>query len=186
MTSLASLVLPILLSAVAIFVVSSIIHMMTPWHKGDYATLPNEAGVLDALRPFAIPPGDYMAPRPASMDDFKSPAFLEKRKRGPVLVMTIMPNGPVSMGGQLFAWFAYLIAVSAFAACIAASALTPSAPRGAIFHYVALSAFAGYAMALWQMSIWYRRSWMTTLKSTIDGLIYSCITGAIFIWLWPR
>jgi hypothetical protein len=25
-------------------------------------------------------------------------------------------------------------------------------------------------LALWQQTIWYNRSWVTTLKSTIDGL----------------
>ena len=186
MTSLVSLVLPILLSAVAIFIVSSIIHMLMPWHKGDYNKIPGEPAVLAALRGFAIPPGDYMAPKPSSMDDLKSPEFLEKRMRGPVLVMTVMPNGPVSMGGQLFGWFLYLIVVSAFAACIAGSALDATAPSADIFHYVALCAFAGYALALWQMSIWYKRAWLTTVKANVDALIYACITGGIFIWLWPR
>ena len=35
MSSLASLWLPTLVSAVLVFVVSSIIHMVLPWHKSD-------------------------------------------------------------------------------------------------------------------------------------------------------
>jgi len=38
---------------------------------------------------------------------------------------------------------------------------------------------------LWQMSIWYRRSWSTTLKATLDGVIYGLLTGGAFGWLWP-
>ena len=49
-----------------------------------------------------------------------------------------------------------------------------------------VTAFVGYALALWQMSIWYRRSWGTTLRSTIDGLIYALLTAGVFGWLWPR
>ena len=58
MTALHSLWLPILLSSVIVFVVSSIIHMALPWHNSDYPKVPNEDKVMDALRPFAIPPGD--------------------------------------------------------------------------------------------------------------------------------
>jgi len=66
MTDLISLWLPILLSAVVVFIVSSIIHMLMPWHKNDYAQIPNEDKIMDALRPFNIPPGDYMMPRASS------------------------------------------------------------------------------------------------------------------------
>ena len=66
MTALPALWLPILLSSVIVFVVSSVIHMALPWHKSDYPPIPNEDKVMDALRPFAIPPGDYMVPRPTT------------------------------------------------------------------------------------------------------------------------
>ncbi|MFQ5717948.1 MAG: hypothetical protein ACE5IK_00225 [Acidobacteriota bacterium] len=42
MIALTSLVLPILLSAVLVFVVSSIIHMVLPYHRGDFSQLPAE------------------------------------------------------------------------------------------------------------------------------------------------
>jgi hypothetical protein len=44
----------------------------------------------------------------------------------------------------------------------------------------------GYTLALWPMSIWYRRAWTITIKSTIDGLIYALLTAGTFGWLWPR
>ena len=44
----------------------------------------------------------------------------------------------------------------------------------------------GYAIALWQASIWMGRSWSTTLKGTFDGLIYALLTAGTFGWLWPR
>ena len=41
MVSLAALWLPILLSAVIVFIASSIVHMAMPWHKNDYPRIPN-------------------------------------------------------------------------------------------------------------------------------------------------
>src|SRR2546423_15617829 len=101
MTPLLSLLLPILLSAVLVFLASSVIHMASPWHRSDYPKMPNEEQVLAALRPYAIPPGDYMTPRPSSREELRSPEFAEKVKQGPVMVLTVMPSGPMSMGRNL-------------------------------------------------------------------------------------
>lgn len=186
MTELSALWLPILLSAVAVFVVSSIIHTATPWHKGDYPKVPNEDQVMDALRPFAIPPGDYMFPRASSSQEMRSPEFLERIKRGPVVIMTVFPAGGSGMGRSLFLWFLYAVVVGVFAACIAGRALPPGAEYRVVFRFVGTTAFVGYSLALWQMSIWYRRAWGTTIRATIDGLLYAALTAGIFGWLWPR
>jgi hypothetical protein len=184
-TSLAALWLPILLSAVLVFVVSSLIHMMTPWHRSDYPKLANEDRVMDALRPFAIPHGDYMVPRPSSPEEMRSPAFAEKIKKGPVIMMTVMP-GSLAMGKQLTGWFIYAVVVGFFAAYVASRALPVGSPYLQVFRFVGATAFIGYALALWQMSIWYRRAWLTTIKATVDGLIYALLTAGTFGWLWPR
>lgn len=185
MTGLEMLWLPILLSSVLVFVASSVIHMLTPWHKGDYPRLPNEGKVLDALRPLAIPPGDYMMPMASSTKEMASPEFNEKLKQGPVVVMTVLPSGPTPMGRNLALWFAYSLVVSLFAAYIAGRALPPDAHYLQIFRFAGATAFLGYTLALWQMSIWYGRSWRITLKSTVDGLVYALLTAGVFGWLWP-
>ena len=186
MTGLSVLWLPILLSAVIVFVASSLIHMATPWHKSDYPQVPNEDRVMDALRPLAIPPGDYMIPRPASREEMRSPQFAEKFKRGPVVVLTVMPPGPMTMGKSLVLWFVYCAVVGVFAAYVAGRALQPGAPYLQVFRFAGATAFIGYSLALWQMSIWYRRAWSTTVKTTVDGLIYALLTAGTFGWLWPR
>jgi|SRR5689334_20465537 len=186
MTALSSLWLPILLSAVAVFVASSVLHMLTPWHKTDFQKLPNEERTREGLRALAIPPGDYMTPCPSSPEEMKSPEFAEKMKQGPRMVMTVMPTGPVSMGRPLGMWFAYCAVISLFAAYVAATALPRGAPYMQVFHLVSVAAFMGYSLALWPMSIWYQRSWATTIKSTIDGLIYGLLTAGVFGWLWAR
>jgi hypothetical protein len=141
---------------------------------------------MDALRPLAIPPGDYMIPRPSSSQEMRSPEFVEKMKKGPVVVLTVMPNGPVSMGRNLVLWFLYATVVGVFAAYVAGRALPPGAEYLSVFRFAGTTAFVGYALALWQMSIWYRRSWSTTIKAMVDGLIYALLTAGTFGWLWPR
>ncbi|MBA4407496.1 hypothetical protein C0389_09495 [bacterium] len=185
MVGLTSLWLPILLSAVVVFIVSSIIHMLLPWHKSDYKKIPDEAKVLDALRPFNIPTGDYMAPQASSMGDMKSSEFAGKIKKGPVLILTVRPNEMWKMGPTLGLWFLYSVVVGFFAAYIAGRALPEGAHYLQVFRFVGASAFMGYTFALWQFSIWYGRSWSTTIKSTIDGLLYALFTAGVFGWLWP-
>lgn len=186
MTELYALWLPILLSPVIVFVASSVIHMALPWHKSDYPKVPNEDKVMDALRPLAIPPGDYMMPRPSSTQEMRSPEFAEKIKKGPVMVLTVMPSTPISMGKNLVLWFLYSAVVGVFAAYVAGRALPAGAAYLQVFRFAGVTAFVGYSVALWQMSIWYGRSWKTTFKATVDGLIYALLTAGTFGWLWPR
>ena len=186
MVGLTQLLLPILVSAVFVFIASSVIHMFLGWHKSDYLAVPNQDRAMETMRPLAIPPGDYMLPRPASMAEMKTPEFAEKMKRGPVVMMTVMPGGSTAMGKQLTSWFVYCAVVSLFAAYITSRALPAAAVYLQVFRFAGATAFMGYSLALWQMSIWYRRAWGTTIRSTVDGLIYALITGATFGWLWPR
>jgi hypothetical protein len=186
MVGLGQLWLPIVLSAVIVFVLSSIIHMMLPWHKGDYRQVPDEDRFMDATRPFNLPPGDYMLPRPNSMADMKSEAFQQKMQRGPKYVITVMPNGMGSMGSRLVQWFIYSLVIGVFAGYVTGHALGAGANYLQVFRYVGATTFLAYGMALWQYSIWYKRSWMTTLKSNVDALIYACFTAGTFGWLWPK
>jgi len=186
MVGLQALWLPILLSSIIVFVVSSIIHMLLPWHKSDYARVPNEDKLMDALRPLAIPPGDYMVPRPSGMQEMRSPEFAAKIQKGPVLTLTVMPNGPMPMGKSLALWFLYSLVVGLFAAYVAGRALPAGAEYLRVFQFTGATAFIAYSVALWQMSIWYRRGWGITIKATVDGLIYALLTAGTFGWLWPR
>lgn len=186
MTGIVALWLPIVLSAVIVFVASSIIHMLPLWHRSDYPQVPNQDAVRDALRPLAIPPGDYMVPRAYTAKEMREPAFQKKVEEGPVLVMTVLPNEPFNMSRNLILWFVYLLVVSTFAAYISGRALGPGTHYLEVFRFAGATAFIGYAVALWQMSIWYRRAWSMTIKATIDGLIYALLTAGTFGWLWPR
>jgi hypothetical protein len=186
MTSIIALWLPILLSAVIVFVASSIVHMALPWHKNDYRKLPEEDKFMEAVRPLAIPPGDYMVPRAGSMAAMKTPEFMEKWKKGPVAMMTVLPNGEINMGKSLVLWFLFSLIISFFSAYVAGRHLPAGTHYLKIFQMVGATTFMGYAMGLWQNSIWYGRSWATTMRSTIDSLIYAMLTAGTFGWLWPK
>jgi hypothetical protein len=186
MVPVTSLWLPILLSAVIVFVASSLIHMVLRYHRTDYSQLPKEEDVLAALRNAGVAPGDYLFPWAGSAAAMKEPAYVEKRKRGPAGLITVMKSGMPSMGPYFAKWFLYCIVVGIFAAYIAGRALTSGASYLEVFRFAGCTAFVGYALALWQNTIWYGRKWTTTLKTNVDGLIYGLLTGGTFGWLWPR
>jgi hypothetical protein len=185
MVSVWSLCLPVLLSAVFVFVASSIIHMVLKYHNNDLMKVEREDEVRAALRAFNIPPGDYCIPRPGSMEAMKSPEYQEKLKEGPVVLMTVMPNGPSTMGTSLLLWFLFSLLVSGFTAYVTGHALPRGAGYRGVFRIAGCVSFAGYALALIPNSIWYKRSWGTTLRSMLDGLIYGALTAGTFGWLWP-
>lgn len=184
MVSLAALWLPILISAVLVFFASFLIHMVVGYHAADYGRAPSEDAMMDALRGFSIPPGDYMLPCPGRQGA-RDPAFVAKHRKGPVVMMTVFPAGDLRMGTQLAMWFLYCIGVGVFAAYLTGRALPATTPYLEVFRFSGTVAFVCYGMALWQHSIWYRRKWATTIRSNIDALIYGLLTGGAFGWLWP-
>ena len=185
MIPIADLWLPILASAVIAFIASSIIHMAPLWHRSEFPALPDQDRLQDALRPFNLRPGEYMLPRAKSMKDCTTPEFEEKLKRGPVLIMTVVPNGPFSMRKPLTQWFVYTLVVGVLAAYVAGATLPAGAEYLSVFRIAGVTAFIAYAVGLWQQSIWYNRPWSTTAKLALDGLIYGLLTGGVFGWLWP-
>lgn len=189
MVGVLSLWFPILVAAALVFLASSIIHMALPYHKGDHKKVPEEDAVMESLRDFDIPPGDYALPRPEGMEEMKSEAFKEKARKGPVLFMTVLPrkDEPFAMGGQLAQWFLYSVIVGVFAAYIAGRALGPGAEQyRSVFRLAGCTAFVGYSLAHMQRSIWYGQAWSTTAKNMFDGLVYGLITGGTFGWMWPE
>jgi hypothetical protein len=152
-------------------------------------TIPEEVAMvpmMSALRKFTRPVGDFMLPHARSMKEATAPEFVEKRTKGPVIIGTVMPSGAWGMGSQLAQWFVYSVLVSALAAYVAGRAVGPGADYLSVFRFAGTTAFAAYSMSLPQTSIWYKRSWSTTLKTMFDGLIYGALTAGVFGWLWPK
>jgi hypothetical protein len=185
MVPISALLLPILLSAVIVFVASSIIHMFLPYHRSDYGRIPEEESVMGELRRAAVAPGDYMLPYAATPKDMSDPAYLQRREQGPVALITIADPGRLSMGPMLAIWFIYILFVSVLVAYLTGRTHSPGAEYLSVFRIAGTTAFAAYVLALWPQSIWFHRPWSTTLKSSFDGVVYALLTAGAFGALWP-
>jgi hypothetical protein len=185
MVPLTALWLPILLSAVIVFVASSIMHMVLPYHRSDYKPLPDEDRVLAALRAAGLQRGLYHFPF-CTHKDMKSPAMTEKYKQGPVGLMTVIPNGPPAMPKFLGLWFAYCLIVGFFVAYLTGHTVAPGAHYLAVFRVVGTAAFLAYGLGNLSNGIWKGQPWSMVIKEVIDGLVYASLTAGTFGWLWPR
>jgi hypothetical protein len=183
--TLASLWLPIVLSAVFVFIASALINMLLKfWHAPDYRRFSNEDEVRAAIRNGSpAVPGQYALPH-CTPEAMKDPAMQEKLAQGPVGMVYLRRPGPMNMGASLFQWLVFCLLVSLFCALIAI-VLPPDTDRHAIFHTVALAALMGHAFGCLTDGIWRVFPWTAACKYIVDGILYALITGLTFMWLWP-
>ena len=186
MVTIASLWLPIVLSAVIVFFASFIIHMVLTHHRNDCGKLPNEEAILEAMRREGMRPGFYAFPHHATPKDMGSPEMIEKYKKGPVGIMAVIPSGPPAMGKYLSVWFAYCVVISVFVAYLAGRTLSAGTEYLAVFRVAGTSAFLAYSMGQPVDSIWKGQPWSVTAKHVVDGLVYALLTAGTFGWLWPK
>jgi nucleoside recognition membrane protein YjiH len=186
MVPISALWLPILISAVIVFIVSAIIHMALPIHKSDYRKLPDEDKVLEALRSAGVMPGRAYPFPFCTHKEMKSPEMMEKFKRGPVGLMTIIPSGSPNMGKFLGQWFVYCLVVGFFTAYLTGRTRPAGTEYLEVFRVAGTTAFLGYSLALIQDAIWKGETWGVNLKHVLDGLIYGLLTAGTFGWLWPK
>jgi len=185
MVSFAQLWLPILLSAVFVFIASSILNMVLKfWHTPDYHGFANEDEVAAAIRKGNPGAGMYMLPF-CSPEAMKKPETQEKFKQGPVGMVALRQPGPMSMGASLGQWFAFCLIVSLLCACLGVHTMEPGALCRHVFGVIGLGAFMGFALGPVPNAIWWGHPWGVTIKHMIDGLIYAAVVGGTFCWLWP-
>ncbi len=185
MVPLSALWLPIVLSAVIVFVASSVMHMLLPYHRSDYKQLPDEDKVTSALRGAGLTRALYIFPF-ATHQNMKSPEIAEKYKRGPVGMMTIFPNGAPVMPKFLGLWFAYCLIVGFFVAYLTGHTVMLGAHYLAVFRVAGTAGFLAYGLGHLSDGIWKGQTWSFVMKDVIDGLIYGLLTAGTFGWLWPR
>lgn len=183
MVSILSLWVPIVVSAVAVFAASAILHMVLTYHRKDYRQLPDEEKAIGGLRGLA--PGLYYFPYCANMKDVGSPEMQEKYKRGPVGLVTIMPSGPPNMGKHLSLWFVFCLLVSVFVAYLAGRTLDPGTEYLEVFRVAGTAAFLAFGMGEITDAIWKAQPWGNTVRSLLDALVYALLTAGVFGWLWP-
>lgn len=185
MVSVVDLWIPILLSAVFVFFASSLLHMVLPLHRSDYAKLPAEDSLRDAMRSSGLPPGHYYFPHCTDMKEMGSPEMMAKLKQGPVGFLTVVPSGAPAMGKLLLQWFLYSVFLSLLTGYVASIALPRGAEGMQVFRMTGTVAMAAYGLSYVPNSIWKGLSWSISLKFVFDGLIYGLLTAAAFLWWWP-
>jgi len=186
MVPITSLWIPILLSAVIVFIASSILHMVLSYHRSEYKKFPNEEGLCEAIRKENVQPGFYSFPHISGPKEMKSPEVVEKFKKGPVGYVTLIPNGPPVMGKFLTMWFLYCVLIGIFVAYLTGRTKGPGEEYLSIFRIAGTIGFLGYGVGHIVDSIWKGQRWSATTKHVFDGLIYGLLTGGTFGWLWPK
>ena len=181
-----SLWLPVLVSAVAVWIASAVAHMALPHHKSDFSKLPNEDGVADALRKLSLPPGQYLLPFMNDMKQMKDPAYIKRLEVGPLAMIRIRKNGVPRMGGQLFGYFIYCFVVSFVTGYIARHTMHAGESFHQVFRMTGTVAIAAYTLANIPDSIWMWRPWSATWKNVCDSIVYGILTAATFAMLWPK
>jgi hypothetical protein len=185
MVALSALWLPILLAAVIVFIASSIIHMVLPYHRSNYRRLPDEDKLRATLRSVNLASGLYNFPF-CTPKEMSTPEAKAKYVEGPVGYMIILPNGPVVLPKFLGLWFAYCLVVGLFVAYLSAHTVAHGAPYPHVFRVVGSAAFLAYGIGTLSNAIWKSFPWKMVLLETFDGLIYALLTAGTFGWLWPR
>ncbi len=180
-----SLWLPVLVSTVAVFILSSIFHMVIGHHKADYKGLRNEDEVRDAIRRGTPAPGAYCVPYCKEMKDMKSPELMKKWTEGPVAMIAISPNGTPNMGKYLGLWFVFCFIASFFTAYVARITLNTASDPMLILRVTSSVAFCIYGMGYLIDYIWKATPAPNVLRALIDALVYCLATGLIFKMLWP-
>lgn len=180
-----SLWIPVVVSTVAVFIVSSIIHMLLRYHKLDYKQLPNEDAVAEVFRKSSVAPGCYFIPHCVDAKQMKDPATVKKFTDGPVGLFTLMRTGPPNLGKHLIQWALLSFFISFTAAYVARHALTYGAAGLTVTRITGTVAFAAYGLGSIQESIWKGVPWSNTLRSLVDAIVYAVVTGLIFCLLWP-
>jgi hypothetical protein len=178
---LVSLILPIIVSAVALFFASFLSWMVLQLHKKDWDRLEGkEDQVMAAIASCNLPVGSYMFPCAASQAEMKSEAFQKKYDAGPRGILTILPK--TNMGQNLALNFAYFLAVSLGVAYLASLAFHRGTADVSVFQFVFIATFLVSVAAMVPQAIWFRAR---IVGHIIESVAYAAITAVIFTVLWP-
>jgi hypothetical protein len=184
MSIVAQLWLPILISAVLVFVLSAASHMVLPWRKGEWGRLTDYGPIQAALR--ELPPGLYAFPAAPDPKQQMTPEWSERWAKGPSGWLTLAPRGPIRMGRSMALSFLVFLAVAFMAAYTAAHALGPAPRYLAVFRIVGTVGTLSFGVGSIFNSIWYHRPWRAYLADAVDALLFGLAMAGVFGWLWPR
>jgi hypothetical protein len=177
--------LPILLSAVAIWIISAIVWMALPHHKQDFIGLTDEDGFMDSIRRSGIKPGNYVFPDFRDREAMKSEKISKALEEGPVGHLSVWRT-PLTMVSKLVGTFIVYIVVSTLIAYLTRVALPGPAEFAKVFQIAGTAGILAYCFSSIPNALWFGSYKRTIVASFIDGIVYGHITGAIFAWRWPH
>jgi hypothetical protein len=200
MEFLTELWMPILVSAVVTWIAGAVIWMALPHHKKDMSELPNQKDVIEKIRALGLPPGNYMFPGGGcSKEAMKDPEVQRCWKEGPLGFISLWKTPP-KMGPSMIGTFCVNLAVSVTIAYLAwvtiggVEAGTMGGVAGvearpgltflSVFQVTGTAGILAYAFSHIPNALWFGTAKRAIVMNIIDGVVYGCITGAIFAWLW--
>ncbi|MBL8746499.1 MAG: hypothetical protein JNK58_09110 [Phycisphaerae bacterium] len=186
MEFITALWMPIVLSAVAVWIASALGWMVVGHHKKDWIGLPNEDAFTSAVRALNLPPGNYGFPHAEDCHKaMKDPEFQNKWKNGPVgLVQIWKPDG--SMAKPMLLTFIVYLVTGVLIAYLGWNAFRGESPSfAAAFRVLGTAGILAYTISHIPSGIWFQSYPRAILMCIIDGVIYGLITGAIFAAMWP-
>jgi hypothetical protein len=185
--ALTDLWLPIVLSAVAVWIAAALAWMVMPHHKGDFNQLPNEDDVMASVRNLGIAPGLYFFPNMRDCSKMKNdPAAKAKFEAGPHGMLQVWPPDAFKkMGRNMILSFIFYIVTSVFIAYLGSLALASGSEFLEVFQITGTAGILAYCFASIPHDIWFGKPLRNIVASMVDGIVFGLITGAIFGWLWP-
>ena len=184
MTFVAQLWLPVLISAVLVFVLSAASHMVLPWRRNEWGRITEFGALQAALR--GLGPGLYAFPSAPDRRDQMKPEWTERWAKGPSGWLTVAPPGPIRMGRNMGLSLLAFLFVAFSVAYVTFHSLGPAPRALAVFRVVGTVAFLSFGFGPVFNSIWYHRPWTAYAADLIDALLFALVMAATFGWLWPR
>lgn len=185
MISIIDLWMPILLAGVLCWIASALIHMLIKYHNADYKELENDEDVSAVLGAKSPKPALYSMPYCDDMKKMGEEPMLSRFAKGPVAMITVLPNGMPPMGKLLSQQLAFFVLGSLLIAYVTSLSFGTGVDSGVLFHLVFVVAFLAYGWAEIPFSIWMGQPWSNCVRYLLDALIYAAVTACVFVWLWP-
>ncbi len=184
MVDLLQLWLPILLSAVVVFIASALAWTVLPHHRADFKPVPDQKKFDEALASLGIKPGLYMFPYSADPKAMKEPAFVERWKAGPNGTLNVWANWG-SMGRNMALSFVFYLVTSIFVAYVCTLGLVQGDSYLRVFQLAGTTAIMAYCFGSIPKDIWFNTPPRAVITCVIDGIIFGLLTASVFGWLWP-
>jgi hypothetical protein len=186
MVPLSSLVLPVLLATILVFVASSLVWTVLKWHDSDWKRVDREDTIMNGIRTAGLTAGQYTFPGAASRQP-KTWTEEDSRKvnEGPMGMLVVYPPGPPQMAKALGLWFILILVISYAVAYIASRTLAPGTEYLQVFRVTGATSMLAYGAALPINAIFFGHTWSSTLRHIADAILYGLLTAGAFGWLWP-